>query len=317
MSLLKNFIYTSVLLFVVIFPKSILADIQLHNYVDSFVKNYTELHHKSTQSNKRFILKYELVDHKKIAKIFYDGHPMPRDRRSMADLEKYARKLPTLVPTYNQKVVEIKEIIPEIDTRIHDLFGVKVNASVFLFSSLSQTDAVTMGTDATTRPTVAINLKEVSAYSKDDLKILLAHELFHVVQHQVAKGTSNEGMIDGNLFNEGWATYASSLIVPGHPDWKYISYFNKDNHQYLRFQKEKRIVIKSLLKDWNSNSEEKMDKYFSGDTQVSYPFEPRSGYYIGYLAAKKMAEHGSPIQVALLQYNEFKKQIKPILKQLG
>ena len=86
---------------------------------------------------------------------------------------------------------------------------------------------------------------------------------------------------------------------------------------YKKFENDKKSIIKHLLRDWNSKNEHKYNKYFSADAASSMPFEPRSGYYIGYLAAKKMAENKSPVKVALLKYTDFKREIKPILKKMA
>jgi uncharacterized protein YjaZ len=292
------------------------ADINVRDYTKPFINGFYHLKNKNKESYKKYILHYELVSQPKVCSIFFNGHPIPRDPRIEMMLNNYAASLPQLVHQYERKVPEIKSIVREVQDRTQRLFGMKINANVVLSTSVSPTDAVTTGSDGSI-PMVAINLREMVQYSKDDLRIVLAHELFHVLQHQIERDHTNSEMIAGNLYSEGWATYASSLVYPGFSDWKYISYFTRDNSQFLKFEAKRKAIINDLLHDWNSHNGRKFAKYFSADTSASRPFEPRSGYYIGYMAAKKMAEKKPPIQVALIKYKDFKKEIKPLLREMS
>ncbi|MBA2654781.1 MAG: hypothetical protein H0U71_06915 [Gammaproteobacteria bacterium] len=300
----------------ILFSNAVSANIHVRDYTSQFIKDYRALKTNSFESKKNFILKYELVTVPEICSIFFDGHPIPRDPRIETLFKSYVADLPELVAAYEKKVPEIRTIVSEVQERTQHLFGMKINADVVLSTSVSETDAVTTG-DNISRPVVALNLREMVKYSNDDLKIVLAHELFHVLQHQIEVDHSNSDMIAGNLYSEGWATYASSLVYPGYSDWKYISYFTKDNSQFLKFQANKKAIIHDILKDWNSHNERKYNKYFSADGGASKPFEPRSGYYIGYLAAKTLAEKRPAVQVALIKYNDYKRQIKPLLKKMS
>jgi hypothetical protein len=293
------------------------ANIEVQDYTKQFIDGYKRLKTHSLNANKRYILHYETVTQPAISRIFFDGHPIPRDPRIDVCLRNYAANLPTIVKTYEQKAPEIEDITKEVQNRTQHLFGKEINAKVALATSVSETDAVTMGSDDGKKPIVALNMRVISQYSKDELKIVLSHELFHVLQHQIEKDHSIAEPIAGNVYSEGWATYASSLVYPGFPDWKYISYFTKNDEQFNRFQASRGAIIKNILHDWNSRQESKYDKYFSADPGASRPFEPRSGYYLGYMAAKAMAEKSSPVKVALIKYDDFKKQIKPLLRKMS
>jgi hypothetical protein len=299
-----------------LFTNAVYAEITVSDHSKQFIDGFYHIKKKNKSAYRNYILHYELVTEPQTCSIFFDGHPIPRDPRIEVMLNQYAANLPDLVVTYQKKVPEIKAIAAEVQERTQRLFGMKINANVVLSTSVSPTDAVTTGSENTI-PTVALNLREMVQYTKDDLRIVLAHELFHVLQHQIERDHSNSEMIAGNLYSEGWATYASSLVYPGFSDWKYISYFTKDDRQFLKFESRRRAIIHALLHDWNSKNERKFAKYFSADTLASKPFEPRSGYYIGYLAAKKLAETRPAVQVALIKYDDFKREIKPLLKQMS
>lgn len=312
-----NFIRTIILTSLLVLTNSAMANVVVHDYTKEFNNGYRHLKNKDLGHVRRYILHYELVREPRVCSIFFDGHPVPKDPRIEVLLEKYAKELPQYTALYDKKVPEIKEIVAEVQERTQKLFGVNINADVLLSTSVSQTDAVTTGGPDLKNAIVALNMHEMSQYSKDELRIVLAHELFHVLQHQIEKDHSNSEMIAGNIYSEGWATYASSLVYPGYPDWKYISYFNKDSRQFQKFQADRKNIIKQVLADWNSHKESKYDKYFSADPDASHPFEPRSGYYIGYIAAKEMAQKSSPVKVALIKYDDYRKQIKPLLKKMS
>jgi hypothetical protein len=297
---------------------SALANINFQDRTKQFIQGYQQLKNKNLASSRQYILHYELVTDPRTCSIFFDGHGIPKDPRVEASLKEYAADLPQLIKKYEEKGPEIKSIVAEVQERTARLFGHEINANVILSTSVSMTDAVTTGSEEIKYPTVALNMREMSKYSKDELRIVLSHELFHVLQHQIEKDHSISEPIAGNLYSEGWATYASSLVYPGFSDWKYISYFTKDNSQFLRFESNRKAIIHHLLRDWNSRSERHYDKYFSADPTATKPFEPRSGYYIGYMAAKALAEKKkSPVQVALIKYEDFKKEIKPLLKKMS
>lgn len=300
-----------------IFIQAAQANIHVYDYTQEFVDGYHKLKHKNKYNNRKYLLHFELAAQPEISQIFFDGHPVPKDPRIEAILNDSANRLPEIIAAYEQKIPEVKAIVKEVEDRSQKLFGMKINANVVLSTSVSQTDAVTTGDNTSKYATVALNMREMMQYSKDDLRIVLAHELFHVLQHQIEVDHSASDMIAGNLYSEGWATYASSLVYPGFSDWKYISYFNKNDKQFKCFENSKKAIIHDMLHDWNSRNMRKFDKYFSADNYASHPFEPRSGYYIGYLAAKKMAENKPAVQVALIKYDEFKREIKPLLKKMS
>jgi hypothetical protein len=314
MNLMKKIIFSSLFLLV---ASTASANITVHDYTHEFTSGYRQLKNKDPNHLRKFILNFELVKEPRVSSLFFDGHPVPRDPRIEVILKQYAKELPQYTALYDQKLPEVKAIVAEVQKRTQDLFGMEINADVLLSESVSETDAVTTGSDDMKTAIVALNMREMSQYSKDELRIVLAHELFHVLQHQIERDHSNSEMIAGNIYSEGWATYASSLVYPGFPDWKYISYFTRNDHQFKKFEADRKQIIHHVLADWNSHQEEKFDKYFSANPEASRPFEPRSGYYIGYIVAKQMAQQEAPVKVALIKYDDFKKQIKPMLRKMS
>ncbi len=75
------------------------------------------------------------------------------------------------------------------------------------------------------RPVLALAI-DTLLLEKADLGILFPHELFHVYDATHA-GTTNDGVMPGAdltlpLFEEGFATYVSTLIATGHTDGQYL-----------------------------------------------------------------------------------------------
>lgn len=314
MNLLKKIMFTS---FVLLMTNAASANITVQDYTGEFNKGYRQLKNKDIYHLKKYILHYELVTEPSVCSIFFDGNPVPKHPRIEALLNQYAKDLPQYAAIYDQKAPEVKEIVAEVQKRTQDLFGMEINAKVLLSTSVSETDAVTTGNEHMNSAIVALNMREMSQYSKDELRIVLAHELFHVLQHQIERDHSNSEMIPGNIYSEGWATYASSLVYPGFPDWKYVSYFTRNDHQFKKFEADRKQIIHQILGDWNSHQEQKYDKYFSANSYASRPFEPRSGYYLGFIAAKQMAKENSPVRVALIKYDDYRKQIRPLLRKMS
>lgn len=291
------------------------ANIKIHDEVSSFVTKYQHVEHKSKRNNKRFIMQYEHANQRQLSEFFYEGHKPTDDPEARQELEHYAAQLPDFVAKYQRKIPEIKSVIHEVDKKYQEIFGVKLKTKVYFYTTLTQSDAVTTGNDVV-GPIIALNLKTVADYSKEDIKILLAHEFFHVLQHQVKLNIPDSEKINENMFVEGWATYASSLVYPGQPDWKYISFFEKNDKQYSKFEADRPLIIKSILRDWNKSNRASIQKYFMADVEASRPFEPRSGYYLGYVAAKTIAKERSAKSTALLTYDDYKRIIKPVLKKM-
>lgn len=75
------------------------------------------------------------------------------------------------------------------------------------------------------RPVLALAI-DTLLLEKADLGILFPHELFHIYDATRA-GITNDGVMPGAdltlpLFEEGLATYVSTLVAPGHGDGQYL-----------------------------------------------------------------------------------------------
>ncbi len=130
---------------------------------------------------------------------------------------------------------------------------------------------------------VALGLESFTKPGTLQLRITLAHELFHFHHLRTFDGG---GGLYRTLWAEGLATYASAVVVPG-----------EKRSTYLGFPVEKMNLCYDLLpqlaadlrKNLGENDHRLKRLYFGAernDTQVP----PEAGYYIGLLVAESAAE---------------------------
>lgn len=129
-------------------------------------------------------------------------------------------------------------IAAQIPAEIHSLeTAIPVQAARFrnLFpdAATNPSVAVVLAPDFDSKSGVLADGKPVLALSMDtlilekaDTDILFPHELFHLYDADRA-GITNDGVMPGSdltlpLFEEGLATYVSTLVTPGHTDGQYL-----------------------------------------------------------------------------------------------
>lgn len=291
------------------------AELSFSDYVKPFVDGYTNLKSKKIEPVKAYILDYEFKHSAELESTYYRGYSKEKREKLLTILEDYVKELPKSTKVYSQKRDQIIETATFVNRKFKEYFGDGVKARIQLHSVLSGTDANVRSFD--NEVVISMNLRQVWNYSKDEIEVVLAHELFHVLQGKFQENRPEALPIEGGLFGEGLATFVSSLIFPGKPDWKYISYFKKDDEQYKKMEKSRQDLVKEILADWDSKDEKKKDKFFSGDSEITKPFEPRSGYYLGYKVAQKMAEKISAKEVATMKFSDYRKAIREIIKEIG
>lgn len=113
----------------------------------------------------------------------------------------------------------------------------------------------------------------------NDLKILLAHEITHLFQFSQLKTETYNPTLADNLFNDGLASYSSSIICPNYSLPEYL--FGSD--KWITECKKHLSIIKSdLIFHLESKDYELFKKYFVGDNTFKNGIPTRSGYLIGY-----------------------------------
>lgn len=117
--------------------------------------------------------------------------------------------------------------------------------------------------------------------------MLLAHELFHVIQRQSISGQYDDALLVDLLFSEGIACAASKMVKPGYDPSAYIEcrHVNESPERW-RFIKENRNMI---LNDLEKSEQGIFSNYLS---YGEFPIH-RMGYDIGFYTVQEMLKNRS------------------------
>lgn len=292
------------------------SSIQIEDHITDFLDQIENQSDQSLMAIQNSVLSYEYILSNEFQTYYYRNLSQ-KDLRQILEmnLTGYSKDLLENSTRYRSAVQIAKQAIATTEQRYKELFNLTLDLDVYLWTSLSGTDA--SATELNGKNSFALNMRVISRYSQEEIEIVVAHEFFHIVQYSVLDYESGNWNIKKNLMSEGWATYVSSLIFPGYPDWKYISYFKKDDTQFREFQKYQSEIVQSLLVDLESTDYSISKKYFWGRQVEGVVWPPRNGYYIGYLLAKQWAQSHSAKEVALMKWQDYSKLAKAELEKLA
>lgn len=114
------------------------------------------------------------------------------------------------------------------------------------------------------------------------LDIVLGHEITHLFQFSQFIKEEHETTMAENIFMEGLASFASSIICPGFSKAEYL-YFNSQSNQWLLDCKKYLPRLKSEIIDNIENTEDfYCKKYFSESNEYTSGIPKRIGYLLGY-----------------------------------
>jgi len=140
---------------------------------------------------------------------------------------------------------------------------------------------------------------------KADLGILFPHELFHLYDAEHA-GINNDGVMPGTnltlpLFEEGLATYVSTLVSPGHTDGQYLLQGTLGALPASRLPE----VARRFLTDADkptidpAHGSQANARWFEGnDTRYQSDLPNRSGYWLGLNLIRRMSKTHSLREMA-------------------
>jgi len=123
--------------------------------------------------------------------------------------------------------------------------------------------------------------------------ITAAHELFHVFHFQSFRAA---GGLYRSLWAEGLATYASSVLVPGHSLARYLGF---PAAKLRRCRKLLRKMAGELRRNLGS-VDRRLRRAYLGAEPNRRGIPPEAGYFVGYLACKRLARRLSLVQLARL-----------------
>lgn len=134
--------------------------------------------------------------------------------------------------------------------------------------------------------------------------MLLAHELFHIIQRQSISGRYDDVLLVDLLFSEGIACSASKLIKPGYDSSAYIECRQvNETPERWQFIKDNRSKI---LNDLEKNEQETFSNYLS---YGAFPMH-RMGYDIGFYTVQEMLKTRRLNELLSMSVNEIRNEFK-------
>ena len=210
-------------------------------------------------------------------------------------------------------------VLDASERQFNNRFGdFRCDFTIYYVDSLMQLDGA--GRVVGGHPSLVFGIDQLAQESGEiSLPVFVAHELFHRYHLQAAGFSDDPGEhqeIWRALWAEGLATYASMIVVPG---------ANAREALMLPPNLEARAapLVKTIASDLLTHLQvidaKTYNTYFNyGDPQVSALGLPwRSGYYVGYLVARQLANTHSLDQLAHLHGDHLKNLIAAELRKLA
>jgi hypothetical protein len=230
---------------------------------------------------------------------------LPDDRRRLDAIDLEARALHTQLPSY---LTEFRAAFPDF----HCGF------TIYLMPSFGALDGA--GRIVSGAPALVFGVDTIAAMeTPEQLKVFVHHELFHRYHFQVAGFSDDENeraVIWKALWTEGLATFASATLNPGRP---LSDALLVPRDLEARANPRVREIAKELRANMDLVAPSVFGKYFLyGNRAASEAGLPsRSGYYVGYLVARRLGQGRSLNELAHLQGSALRKQVAEALDELA
>lgn len=162
------------------------------------------------------------------------------------------------------------------------------------------------------KPSLVLGPLEIASYQTPaQLPVFIAHELFHRY-HFSAAGFSDDlaerDLIWRALWAEGLATYASAALNPERPLADALL-LPRDLAE--RAEPYLPAMARELLESLDVSSGQTFGLFFEGGDPAAKArgWPPRSGYYVGYLVARRLARQYSLVELAHLQGSKLRSAV--------
>lgn len=148
--------------------------------------------------------------------------------------------------------------------------------------------------------------------SAGNLKIIIQHELFHQYHYQIAPEISNDRAAWAFMWEEGLATYVSRRMNPGTTADQVL--VTPDRLSELA-QPHLPNLARRLLDHADSTNPNDYNDLFSIE-QTPSGIPARSGYFVGYRVAEKLAATRTLVELVHLRGSELKRAVLSVLAEL-
>jgi len=210
--------------------------------------------------------------------------------------------------TFASELVHFKKMFPDF----------QCNFEIYLVPSLGSLDGAGRVVDG--QPALVFGVDSIaSEFSAEPLQlpIFIDHELFHRYHSQVSGFSDDKGQQEilwRGLWAEGLATYVSMVLNP--PSSLQDALF-LPRDLVSRASPIRSVLAKQLAARLDLADPDVFRQYFSYHAKDVDGVPPRSGYYIGALAAQQLAQHNTLQQLAHLQSEALRKNLAETLEQFS
>jgi hypothetical protein len=136
------------------------------------------------------------------------------------------------------------------------------------------------------------------------------HELFHIYHSQFS---GEGGTLAAALWREGLATYAAHVLNPTAAG---VNLFGLPRNTPERTRAELPRYVRAMRAVLDSEKKDDYARYFLGGMDEQAETPARSGYYIGYLVAEKLARRHTLLDLARAQLGQLRPEIDQALQEL-
>jgi len=229
-----------------------------------------------------------------------------------ARVAKYLQDVSAFIPTMRQITITIRDnfsrYVQEFSTTFPDyapITPVYFSVSLFGFSGgllISGEDTgLYFGVDELAR------IYE----SAGNLKVIIQHELFHQYHYRIAPELSGDQAAWSFMWEEGLATYASQKMNPGTTADQVLVMPDRLSELALPHLPD---LARRLLDHADSTNPNDYSNLFS-TIQAPPGIPARSGYFVGYRVAEKLAVSRSLVELVHLRGPELKRAVLGVLNE--
>lgn len=197
-------------------------------------------------------------------------------------------------------------------TRFEALFGpMGALPPIYLLHSLGEMDGGVRTLPATGRTLIFGADVIARLHLEHGVEPFVHHELFHVFHKQRFAGCD---AVWCDLWSEGLAVYAASLLNPGASDAQLL--LSEPVSLRTAVERDRKAALNSLLARLDSTDRDDTAALFSGgETGGTMP--SRAGYYLGYLVAREAGKTRTPQQLAAMDADEVRPMVRAIVTRLA
>ncbi|GAB3304035.1 hypothetical protein GCM10027511_16720 [Hymenobacter humi] len=206
---------------------------------------------------------------------------------------------------------QIGKDLPRYESRFRQTFpDLNYTGRIYFMYSLGGFDGATRSVQGQEALLFGLDMMAYVYGNDADPEPFFDHELFHIYHSQFLEDGSN---IVGYLWREGLATYVAHALNPKAAG---VALFGLPRNTPERTQADLPRYARELHAVLTSESKDDYTRYFMGGYDEKAATPARSGYYIGYLVAEKLAKRHLLQELAHAKLSQLQPEIELALTEL-